>query len=762
MTVLIRDDEMKKKKQNLESLIQKAASELVVMDPLNQGQADNVASIFDDLAKGIGDISLLPDEIKDKALKAAQFAKDKLTSLPGEQDAFKQLISDVADTVDSLQSLIDHVTRGMDLSDIIIDIPLPQSESAQNPDSKIMSNAAAEEKAAVSDVQPQSQESQPEQAVQTESSSELLVISEDDAPLVMDFAVEALEHIETAESALLELESNCEDKEAINSIFRSFHTVKGMAGFLNLTEIGSLAHSAESLLDMARNGSILLVDQKMDLVFESLDMLKNMITVLKAALESSSAVPSQPGHQALIVRLKASIDPANSADQAVEKGVSVQSVEAAKPSEESSSSCTAACAKAETITADAGTNNEHDNAQASAAGQNRKVAVASDEKIKVSMDRLDKLVNMVGELVIAQSMVRQDSIIALSPEHDLCQKISHQGKIIRELQELSMMMRMVPIQGVFQKMARLVRDLSHKVSKQIRFETFGEETELDRIVVDQIADPLIHMIRNSVDHGIESEQERIAAGKDAIGTVQLRAFHQAGNIIIEIVDDGKGLDKDRILRKAIEKGIVSPNADISDAEIYKLIFNAGFSTAEKITDVSGRGVGMDVVKQNIDALRGKIDIASEKGKGTTFTIRLPLTLAIIDGQLVRLGDETYIIPINSIDSCLKPRKEQISTIRERVEMANVHGELLPIVRLHKLFNAKADAVEPSAASLVVVEEDGKRGCLMVDEALGQQQVVIKSLGDYLGKIKGVAGGAILGDGKVALIIDVQGILNSAW
>jgi len=476
----------------------------------------------------------------------------------------------------------------------------------------------------------------------------------------------------------------------------------------------------------------------MDVVFESLDLLKKMIGSLLECAEAGKSVPPQAGLTQMLVRL----------EDCKEGKLATES----------------AAPKEEEVVEDTAMPEAQDAAiLEEAVGQPvAKKAVAADEKIKVSMERLDKLVNMVGELVIAQSMVSQEAAGAIAQEHSLNQHVSHQGKIARELQELAMMMRMVPIQGVFQKMARLVRDLSRKTGKVIDFVTDGEETELDRIVVDQIADPLVHMIRNSIDHGVEDASEREAAGKSTTGRVSLRAYHQAGSIVIEIEDDGKGLDKDRILKKAIEKNVISSSEELSDSEIFKLIFAPGFSTAEQVTAVSGRGVGMDVVKKNIEALRGKIDIVSEQGKGTTFTIKLPLTLAIIDGQVVRIGKETYIIPIVSIESCLKPGPDQISTVNGQVEMAQVHGELLPIVHLNELFNVQADNASSQDASLVVVEEEDRRGCLMVDEALGQQQVVIKSLGEGVGKVKGIAGGAILGNGRVSLILDVLGLLEVAW
>jgi two-component system chemotaxis sensor kinase CheA len=324
-----------------------------------------------------------------------------------------------------------------------------------------------------------------------------------------------------------------------------------------------------------------------------------------------------------------------------------------------------------------------------------------------------------------------------------------------------MAMRMVPVQGVFQKMSRLARDLMRKAEKQVDFATSGEETELDRTVVDKIADPLVHMVRNAIDHGIEGPDDRARAGKSPTGRVELRAFHQAGNIVIELEDDGKGLDKDRIIRKAVDQGLIEPGQELSDEEAFKLVFHPGLSTAEKITSISGRGVGMDVVKKNIESLRGRIDISSTKGKGTTFTIRLPLTLAVIDGQVVRIGDARFIIPINAIVRSLRPTREQISTVQGRGEMVLERGELIPMVRLYRLLGVVPSTENATEALIVVVEEDGRKCCLMVDDLLAQQQVVIKSLGEALGRVRGVSGGAIMGDGKVTLILDIPGLVELA-
>lgn len=586
----------------------------------------------------------------------------------------------------------------------------------------------------------------------TEEPEQQPAFSEEDKPLVFDFVGESNEHIETAESALLELENNPENEELIHKVFRSFHTIKGLAGFLNLTNINKLAHSAENLLDMVRQGQLELSENKKDIAFESLDMLKQMIQDTREAVEQSTPLKPPENLEELLGKLKqtCSCDEANPNQETGEKQ------------------------NGETKS---GSDNTHETENRQQSGQSNKETerrkngdrrsgldrrAKADDKIKVSTERLDNLINMVGELVIAQLMVSEqlDKNSADTPSQ-LRHKVNHQSKIVRNLQELSMSMRMVPIKGLFQRMSRVIRDLSKKSDKKINFTTSGEETELDRSLVEKIADPLVHMVRNSVDHGIEEPRKRKDSSKPETGNIHLRAYHQAGNIIIELEDDGQGLDEDKILNKAIESGIVSPEQDLSPSEIHKLIFHPGLSTAEKITDVSGRGVGMDVVKKNIESFRGKVDITSKKGEGSKFTISLPLTLAIIDGQIIKVGNQRYIVPINSIVHSFRPEKKQISTVQNKTEMVKTGEDLLGVVRLHKLFDISGATEEPENAILMRVQDDEKSCCLLIDELLGQQQVVIKSLGGTLKKVKGVSGAAIMGDGKVSLILDIPGLVELA-
>jgi len=586
-------------------LIERAACSTNMLSPTDFSELDKLQKILDEINENIAEISDGPAQLLEQAKSSTCEASELLQKI---------LQNQVEDTTKSIESITQAVSVVQGLIREIEQIP--EATEHKEAESITAENAEAE-------LQPS-------------------VVSEDDVPLVLDFITESGEHIESAEAGLLELETKSGDNEVLNQIFRAFHTIKGMAGFLNLTYIGSLAHSAENLLDLARKGELTLAGESMDVIFESVDMLKKMIAGLKESVESGSAVAVQKNLPQLLEKLKLSAQGHSNADslntpQGQKNDKKLDEILAAKDKAKPKYAASQESVKIKTHT--------------------------SDEKIKVSTTRLDNLINMAGELVIAQLMVAEEANTKLASEHELGRKVAHQSKIVRELQELSMSMRMVPIAGVFQKMARLVRDLSHKADKKINFSAQGEETELDRNIVDKIADPLVHMVRNSVDHGIESQQERLEAGKNPIGQIELRAFHQAGNIVIEIQDDGKGLDKERILQKAIDNGVVEAGQELSDEEIYKLIFHAGLSTAQKVTSVSGRGVGMDIVRKNIESLRGKIDINSIKGKGTIFTIRMPLTLAIIDGQIVKIGDDRYIIPINSIVRSLKPNRSQLSSVQ---------------------------------------------------------------------------------------------------
>jgi two-component system, chemotaxis family, sensor kinase CheA len=382
--------------------------------------------------------------------------------------------------------------------------------------------------------------------------------------------------------------------------------------------------------------------------------------------------------------------------------------------------------------------------------------------IRVSVEKIDELMNTVGELVITQAMLSQLGSHFDGPEAEkLRGGLAQLERNMRELQESVMRVRMLPISFVFSRFPRMVRDLAQRLGKQIELKLTGEQTELDKTVLEKIGDPLVHLVRNSIDHGIESPEARVSAGKPAEGTVHLDACHRGGNIAVEVSDDGGGLDKERILAKARSRGLVGPNDILTDGEIYELIFVPGFSTAEKTTDLSGRGVGMDVVRRNVKELGGKIDVKSEPGRGSRFTITLPLTLAIVDGQSVAVGTETYIVPLISIVESMQLKATGVTRLSGHSEVLSFRGDYLPIIRLHELFGVEPRSRALHEGLVVVAEGDGRRVGLFVDDLLGQQQVVIKSLEANYGHIEGVSGATILGDGSVALILDVPGLIRAA-
>ncbi|MGC8519898.1 MAG: chemotaxis protein CheA [Steroidobacteraceae bacterium] len=391
-----------------------------------------------------------------------------------------------------------------------------------------------------------------------------------------------------------------------------------------------------------------------------------------------------------------------------------------------------------------------------------RVSHSDASSIRVSIEKIDELMNSVGEIVITQSMLSQQLLAA--PGLDATRMrgaLTQLERNVRAIQESVMRVRMLPISVVFSRFPRLVRDLSQRLGKQIHLKVTGEQTELDKIVLERIGDPLVHLVRNSIDHGIETPEARIVAGKSEHGTVQLNAFHKGGAIRIEVSDDGRGLSRERILEKARARGLIGESEPLTDEQIYDLIFVPGFSTAEQTTDLSGRGVGMDVVRRNIHELGGTIEIDSKEGSGTRISVTLPLTLAIIDGQLVRVNRDTYIVPLIAIVESLQLRRGAVSRLAGRGEVFEFRGNYVPLIRLNQLFGFDVHTPELAEGLVMVVEGDGRRVGLFVDELLGEQQVVIKSLDANYGRIEGISGATVLGEGTVALIIDVPGLIRLA-
>ncbi|SDI25530.1 chemotaxis protein CheW [Propionivibrio dicarboxylicus] len=383
----------------------------------------------------------------------------------------------------------------------------------------------------------------------------------------------------------------------------------------------------------------------------------------------------------------------------------------------------------------------------------------AETSIRVSVEKVDQLINLIGELVITHAMLAQ-TISRFDPvlHENLFNGMAQLERNSRDMQEAVMSIRMLPIGSVFSRFPRLVRDLAGKLGKEVELKLVGENTELDKGLIERLSDPLNHLVRNSLDHGIERPEVRLAAGKPAKGRLSLQAYHQGGNIIIEVIDDGGGLNRERIIAKAQQKGIpVNPEAP--DQEIWPLIFAPGFSTAAEITDVSGRGVGMDVVKRNIEGMGGRVEISSQQGCGTRISIRLPLTLAILDGMSIGVGDQVFILPLNMIVESLQPKADEVSSVSGQKRVVHVRGEYLPLVALHGVFRIPAKTVNPCEGIVVILEVDGGRVALLVDDLLGQHQVVIKSLETNYRKVRGISGATIMGDGRVALIVDVVALIH---
>ncbi|PKN24669.1 MAG: chemotaxis protein CheA [Deltaproteobacteria bacterium HGW-Deltaproteobacteria-21] len=590
--------------------------------------------------------------------------------------------------------------------------------------------------------------------------SSAAAMSEEDRQIISDFVIESLENLGTIEVNLINLEQDPSDQETVNAIFRPFHTIKGVSGFLNLTKINRLAHNAENLLDKARNRELRVEGMVIDIILETVDTLKRMIEGVRESLEQGSSLDSGIDIGPLSDRIETILSESDllgekplgeilihkgAVDrQDVEQGLTRQKEEPEKRIGE----ILVEENKAETKDV------------ISALRDQKKFSRQHiDLQVKVDTKKLDNLVDLTGELVINQAMLRQNKWVLSSKDQKLYHNLNQLNQITSSLQRTAMSMRMVPIRSTFQKMVRLVRDLSKNSGKEVVLEMEGEDTEIDRNVVEELYEPMVHMIRNAVDHGIELPEDREKSGKRRNGTVFLKAYHRGGHIIIEIRDDGRGLDRERILEKARSLQLIADESKMVDSDIYNLIFHPGFSTAEKVTDISGRGVGMDVVRKGIDRLRGRIEINSIKGEGAVFVISLPLTLAIIEGMVVRVGKERYIIPALTILESFRPEKKQYSTIEGKGEMILTRGRLVPLVRLDRMFGIQGDYTHPWEGLVVAVENDGHQRCLLLDELVGKEEVVIKSLGQGLKAVRGIAGGAILGDGRVGLILDISGIFE---
>ena len=566
------------------------------------------------------------------------------------------------------------------------------------------------------------------------------------------FVQDAEELLETTEQALLKIEREpLQSKDAVAEALRALHTLKGNCGFLNLTDLQKLSHKLETVLQNIRDEKIRADGSSVKLMLKIIDVLKKAVADVSKG--GSGRLPGLLGLMDLlgeIIPAEAQRNEAAPPAAPPPPPVPVKTVEPPAPQPVQTERRTEITPKP-----------AEDHAEARTADVPVSTASVARRDVRVSVDKLDMLNNLVGELVIAEAMVTHSSDLQ-GLRLDTFDRAAHQLSLITsELQDIAMSLRMIPLEATMRKMIRLVHDLAAKAGKKIDLQLLGTETQVDRTVAELISDPLVHMVRNSVDHGIETPEDRRAARKAETGTVRIEAKHQAGEVWIVITDDGRGLNREKILAKAVERGLIKEGAPMRDEEIYNLIFEPGFSTADKITDVSGRGVGMDVVRKNIEKVRGRVDITTQQGKGTTFIIHIPLTLAIIQGMLVRVGRERYIIQLLAIRESFRPDKSMLTTVVGRGEMISIRGELLPLFRLSRLFATPGAIEDPTQAIVVVVEDGSNQVGLLVDDLLGQQQTVIKSLSDAFAHLPGLSGASIMSDGHVGLILDIGGIVKIA-
>lgn len=578
--------------------------------------------------------------------------------------------------------------------------------------------------------------------------------------IIEEFMVETKEIVNALDANLVKLEREPDNLNLLNEIFRGAHTMKGAAGFLGFNELMKLTHKMEDILNKLRKAELTVTPEVMDILLESVDFVKATLQDITdkaqgrtdtsgiiAKLESLASGKTPLTTEA---RKPAEIAPAVSELKPVENKQAQTDINQPVPANRVGEPQTQPQAQTQT---------------AAPAAPQSVSAKKGDSTIRVDVDRLDNLVNMVGELVLGRNALMQ-TLNSIQRDHEgeksvdqLAQASAQVNFITTELHMAIMKMRMLPIGNVFNKFPRMVRDLSRDMKKQVDLIIEGEETELDKSVLEEISDPLMHLIRNSVDHGLEMPEDRKAKGKPERGIVKLAAFQEGNNIVIEVIDDGRGMDIEAIKKKAIERNITTAEElpKLTDKEILSFIFLPGFSTAKKISDVSGRGVGMDVVRTNIEKLKGTIELSTEKDKGSKITIKLPLTLAIVQGLLVSCGDDVFAIPLTSVIETVVVTPQQLRYINNK-PVIKLRDTILPIVDMMSLlFNGKKK--ERRQFNVVVVGLAEKKLGLVVDSLIGQEEVVIKSIGDYLGQVPGVAGATIMGDGRVRLIIDLASLFE---
>lgn len=614
--------------------------------------------------------------------------------------------------------------------------------------------------------EPVAEPAAPNKKIAADSGFELEITPE----MVERFAQEADELLQSAEQGLLQWTEAKPGAEVVAALFRNIHSFKGNCGFFGYADLERLSHQMESVLDLVKSGKELADGHPAETLLDCLDSLRaavadvtnggaGAIATLAAQQRQLDALMTPPadtdaptGEEAPALTPEAAPAPPEPTPAAAPQAPTAPTAPRAAPPKPTPTPAPSA-AKTPPSPSKVSATPPAPTAQA-------KPAAAQRQDIRVDLEKLDQLINLIGEMVIAENMLIHNPDIAgleLENFHKAGQQMS---KLVRELQEIAMTIRMIPVSGLFRRMIRLVHDLSLKAGKKVELILSGEDTEVDKTVVETITDPLVHLIRNSLDHGLEPPDERIRTGKPEKGVVRLSARHEEGEVWITIEDDGRGLNREKILSKAISKGLIDGDgSDMSDKAIYNLIFQAGFSTADKITDVSGRGVGMDVVKQNIEKIKGKIEVTSKPGQGSRMILRIPLTLGIIDGMMVRVGDTKCIVPTLAIREAFRPQESAITITPDGQELARVRENFFPVIRLHDVLKKEPESRTLPDGILILIEYQDKGVCLFVDEIVGQQQTVIKGLSDYIGNVRWVSGCTILGDGEVCLILDVGHLVD---
>jgi len=577
--------------------------------------------------------------------------------------------------------------------------------------------------------------------------------------MIERYIQEAEELLESAEEGLLEWEKDPSNTETLGMIFRNIHSFKGNSGFFGYANLEKLSHNIENILDIIKNGGHFGVDNPYEVLLNAVDALKDSVGSL-ASHGGKDHVEDLEYHIGALQELPTPRLGEMLVKQGIVREEDVESVLSIQKKPLGKYLVEMGKASQEDIEKTVQTQKSEKKETPRPERKTKAAPPAKRQDIRVDLTKLDSLINLIGEMVIAENMLIHNPDLEGMELENFNKAAQQMTKLVRELQEMAMVIRMVPVSGLFRRMIRLVHDLSAKAGKKVELKLFGEGTEVDKTVIETITDPLVHLLRNSMDHGLEPPEERLAAGKSETGTIKLSACHEEGEVWITIEDDGRGLNREKILSKAIQNGLIEGDgSDLPDKYVYNLIFQPGFSTAEKITDISGRGVGMDVVKQNLEKIKGKIDVSSVPGQGSIMKLRIPLTLAIIDGMLVRVGDVHCIVPVLAIKEAFRPETEGITTTPDNQELVRVREAFLPVVKLHELLEVEPDSRELVEGILIVLEHQDRYVCLQVDEIMGQQQTVIKGLSEYIGNVHGCSGCTILGNGDICLILDVGSLVE---